>query len=450
MSVSIHKNNFQDYAKKASFAYLLTSAAKAGKDVYENEYNKLNNLPVTRQDEITIKKIFQDNWNSFKDIMSSKNIPIRESIHTNVDRMINCRNLKKGYIFYECPNCGDISITGISCHSRFCVSCGKKYRDARANEISKTCILVPHRHITWTISKSLRRFFRNHRELLNELFNAVDDVLKFLITGKSKAAKERGETLGYISTLHTFGRDLKFNPHIHTLIAECTIDKNGKKKPYHYFNYESLRKAFMNQLLKRMYRFLLFHFSDKEELNSFIKIRLRLYREYDDGFYVHAPQKNIKNSQDIKKVVNYVCRYAGHPAISETRITNYDFENKTISYYYEPHEDDAIIDENDKIGTQYVTESVYQFIAKLIVHIPDMFIHTTRYYGFYANHTDIDISEEPALYSYNEIKKMSSNQNWRKRLLASYKYDPIICHCGHTMIIINDLCYFEGYTKEDG
>ena len=53
-----------------------------------------------------------------------------------------------------------------------------------------------------------------------------------------------------------------------------------------------------------------------------------------------------------------------------------------VYYYYDPHEDDAIINEDDKIGRQYVTESVYDFIKKLIVHIPQERVHTTRYYGF--------------------------------------------------------------------
>ena len=47
-----------------------------------------------------------------------------------------------------------------------------------------------------------------------------------------------------------------FNPHIHTLVAECTIDKNGKQKSFSYFNYEQLRKSFMKQLLDRIQLFL--------------------------------------------------------------------------------------------------------------------------------------------------------------------------------------------------
>ncbi len=33
-----------------------------------------------------------------------------------------------------------------------------------------------------------------------------------------------------MSFIHTFGRDIKYNSHIHTLVAECTSDYKGNKK----------------------------------------------------------------------------------------------------------------------------------------------------------------------------------------------------------------------------
>ena len=160
---------------------------------------------------------------------------------------------------------------------------------------------------TWTIAEELRDYFQRHKDMYDKLFAAVNDVLTYLIQGKSKASRKRNERLGFISTIHTFGRDMKFNPHIHTLIAECTIDKNGKRKPYTFFNYESLRKAFMNQLLKRMYHFLKKNATTKE-LNIFCKLRQDSFKNKGAGFYVNAPQKECKSPNQIKRIVNYVCR----------------------------------------------------------------------------------------------------------------------------------------------
>ena len=451
LPIEIKSRPYYIHAKQAYLQNQLLRAAKAGQDVYENEYNKLNNCSyaLKENNHISIQEIFRDNWEDFKTYCASINKPIRSSILTNVEAMINCRNFKNGYLFYECPKCGEIYVRGLSCHSRFCVSCGKKYRDARANEIAKTCIYAPHRHITWTIDSSLRNYFQKYKELYNELFESVNDALTYLIQGKSKSAKKRNERLGFISTIHTFGRDMKFNPHIHTLIAECTIDNEGNKKPYSFFNYESLRKSFMNQLLKRIY----YYFKNnglKDVARDFYKLKGEIYKNKENGFYVHAPQTECKNSKQIKRIVNYVCRYAGHPAMSESRILKYDKDKKMVYYYYDPHEDDAVIDENDKIGRQYVTESVFDFIRKLIIHIPEEKVHTTRYYGFYANHSSLDIKHQPKLYKISEINEMKSSQSWRQRLISSYKYDPLLCYCGATMVIVPDQCFFTDYSKEDG
>ncbi len=329
---------------------------------------------------------------------------------------------------------------GFSCHSRFCASCGKKYREQRAIEIAKTCLLALHRHITWTIAKELRPFFAKYKELYDELFTAVNGVLTYLIQGKSKAAKKRKEQLGFISTLHTFGRSMQYSPHIHTLIAEMTIDKEGNKKKYNYFNYTNLRKSFMTQLLKRVQNHL-------KEINSsgsinFYKVKQTLYKNKKSGFYVHAPQIQCKNPKKIKSIANYISRYAGHPAMSESRILNYDKKTKIIHYYYDPHKDDAIVDEDDKIGRQYVTELVFEFISKLIRHIPEENVHTTRYYGFYANHSSIDTSSQPKLYKDEKIQIMKSNLTWEQMIINTYKFDPLICKCGCKMELNMEESYF--------
>ena len=71
----------------------------------------------------------------------------------------------------------------------------------------------------------------------------------------------------------------------------------------------------MNQLLKWMYNYIKLNVS-KETAHDFYKLKCEIYKNKDNGFYVHAPQVECKNSKQIKRIVNYVCRYAGHPAMS--------------------------------------------------------------------------------------------------------------------------------------
>ena len=109
---------------------LLAISAMCGREVYENELTKLSNLKIFRNENnepnITINEIFRLYWNSFK----NKYKPLlRDSIIKNVEAMISCRDLGKGYLFFECPNCPYYHLVGFSCKSRFCSSCGHKYRN---------------------------------------------------------------------------------------------------------------------------------------------------------------------------------------------------------------------------------------------------------------------------------------------------------------------------------
>ena len=62
--------------------------------------------------------------------------------------------------------------------------------------------------------------------------------------------------------------------------------------------------------------------------------------------------------------------------MAENRITEYNKESKTVSWFYNDHKDEKRYD---------VTDNVIYFIKHLIIHIPDYHFLTTRYYGFYAN-----------------------------------------------------------------
>ena len=92
----------------------------------------------------------------------------------------------------------------------------------------------------------------------------------------------------------------------------------------------------------------------------------RLYKDHPKGFYVYAKFKSndndSKNSKDIQGCVNYFIRYAGKPAMAENRITEYNKESNTVSWFYNDHKDEKRHD---------VTDNVIDFINRLIIHIPD-------------------------------------------------------------------------------
>ena len=145
----------------------------------------------------------------------------------------------------------------------------------------------------------------------------------------------------------------------------------------------------------------------------------RLYKDHPKGFYVYAKFKSTdndsKNSKDIQGWVNYFIRYAGRPAMAENRITEYNKESKTVSWFYNDHKDEKRHD---------VTDNVIDFINRLIIHIPDYHFLTTRYYGFYGNASKKTLDKVHALLGVKKNKDYSREKRTKvlKNKLNKLKY----------------------------
>ena len=287
----------------------------------------------------------------------------RDSVIKNADKMINCVDTSFGSAIYGCLHCGKLKFVPFRCHGRFFPTCGNLYAMQRTASMSFKLVNVAHRHCVFTIDDNLRDFFLQDRTMLDCLFHAAASVVSPMFF---KLNKSLNFTPGFIILLHTFGRDLKWNPHIHCLISEGGFSDNGFWRNMNHFNYIYLRNAFRTALLNEM---------EAKIGSSFKKAKATCYREHKEGFYVYARP----NRCDPKTVVNYIGRYLGRPVIATPRIDSCDGD--LVTFHYNRHEDDKYVEE---------TLPVMKFISRLIQHIPEQPFKMIRYGGIYARHRDID------------------------------------------------------------
>ena len=120
------------------------------------------------------------------------------------------------------------------------VNCGNLYSQKRAEAMANQLVAVRHRHCVFTIPEELRHFFKDKRILLDCLFNAVHSVVSRMFYSVNKS---KNFTPGFICVLHTFGRPLEWNPHIHCLISEGGHSDDGEWRNIHHFNYKLLRES---------------------------------------------------------------------------------------------------------------------------------------------------------------------------------------------------------------
>lgn len=347
-----------------------------------------------------------------------------KNVMDNIDRMIHCHDPSFGGAFFGCPHCGNLKFVPFSCKSRFCPSCGNMYNQKRAFRMSSKLVSCNHRHCVFTIPQELRIFFLNDRSLLNCLFHSVRDVILRMFF---RLNKSEHFTPGFICVLHTFGRDLKWNPHIHALISEGGAGNFTPWRPNTHFDYNFLRRAFRKVLLEQL---------SFKLGSSFKKLKNQIYKDHPDGFYVRA--KPNLCSPDI--TIKYISRYLGRPVIATSRIDSYDGDS--VTFHYQRHEDHKTI-----------TECIpaIDFIKRLIVHIPDRHFKMVRYYGIYAKHHKQEKNLRKCL-SPQKRQYLSRLLDWRNSILLTFGYDPLRCsECGTSMLVLEvyhkKTALFERYRK---
>ena len=316
---------------------------------------KVSDFP---EDELTVQGIFlhNHNWEIYQALNNTK---LRKIEKKEVNKMLNCREEKRGFIKYYCECCDENRTIHFGCNSRICSRCGKSHSDKWANKISKCMFEVPHRHTVLSLPERMWEIFRKDRSLLKVLMDSVietlNNVLSHVLHKKIK--------VGAIVVLHPFSRDLSYKPHVHILMTEGGFDSKAHFNPKVFIPYKSMRKVWQYTILTNLKKAL----SDTKVNAEFID---RLFKDYPNGFYAHLPEKSrIKSKRHISK---YVGRYIRHPAIANYRLCGYD--GKHVTFWYK--------DNQGKV--HYKTMGVFKFIEGIIQHIPDRQFKMIRHYGAYC------------------------------------------------------------------
>ena len=362
---------------------------------------------------ISIKSIFSDHWKSIKLELSRKYESSHwQSIVESVEKMLSCREPSNGYAEYICTHCRTKKKCPFTCKGRFCTSCGKKYTDEWVQRTVDEFIDVPHRHLVLTIAEELREVLFWHRSLLKVMMDcAAKTALEVLQSQKSEAVP------GILVVVHTFGRDLKFNPHVHLLMTEGGL-REGQWEPIPFLPYALLRKKWQYHLLTEIKG----RWAKSREDSRFID---RLFKDNVQGFYVNGESQMTS----CRYAARYIGRYIARPALAEHKITSYDGHG--VTFWYESHEEKRRV---------YRRLEAREFIGHLIDHIPLKGFKMVRHYGLYARRSKgiaweiLSKSRYFLQQSFAFLSAPAKVWGWRQRLIQTFGRDPLLCpRCGEEM-----------------
>lgn len=336
---------------------------------------------------------------------------MRPAIVDNVIKMLSCGLTVRGYAVFQCsnPQCQHQKKVCFSCKSRFCPTCGKKLTDQWIEQQKAILPDTKWQHVTFTLPSELWALFRYNRNLLGKPSGLAAKVMM-------KLSRKKGVLPGIFTALHTFGRDLKWNVHVHLSITcgGLTDDKKTWKEIF-----------FSKQVLMPMWRYEIIHLLRQ----AFIRGELELPKDlqaicpdqagfnrwldthYKKSWIVHFAKPSKNHHRNIK----YLGRYLKRPALSMSRLKHYDGKEVIFSYL-------------NHTTKQYLrfTSSMEDFIKRLVQHIPDKGFRMIRYYGFLA--TRVRSKLLPKIYDLlDQAERKAIPIRFPALMKNSFGLDPLEC-----------------------
>ena len=368
---------------------------------------------------LTIKQILlsQQNWWRFYQKYQPK---IRTAIVVAIVKLLSCRNQIRGYQQYHCanPQCTHTKRIVHTCKSKACSSCGKKATERWVTQQYQILPRTSWQHITFTMPCQLWDFFWYNRHLLHPLGKLAADCVKTI-------ARKKHVTPGIFIALHTFGRDLKRNVHVHLSTTTGGISKDGRQWKKLFFHQATLMRMWRYRLLK-LFRDAL----KKKRLIIPQALKKQLHPDFTlTQFFDHLYQKRwvvhcSKPSKDHQQNVNYLSRYIKRPAIAESKLRHYDGTEVAFKY----------LDHHTKAYRRF-TLTVEQFIARFIQHIPDIGFRMIRYYGFLAHRVRSQLL--PLVYQrLGQECQDTALPTFAQLLQKHFNVDPFVCIlCGQPLLL---------------
>ena len=229
-------------------------------------------------------------------------------------------------------------------------------RDFWLDKTVKDIFDVPHRHLVFTIAQQLRDVIFVDRNLIKVMMDCASKAALEVLQSRGADAVP-----GILVIVHTFGRDLKFNPHVHMLMTEGGLTRDNQWIDIPFLPYALLRKKWQYYLLTEIKA----KTPKTSENSRFID---HLFKGNNRGFYVNGESKMTS----ARYAARYIGRYMARPALAEHKIIRYD--GKMVTFWYIDHKT------NRKV---FKTLEAKEFIKLLIDHIPLKGFKMVRHYGLY-------------------------------------------------------------------
>ena len=268
---------------------------------------------------------------------------------------------------------------------------------------------MPHRQVVLTIPKRLRAYCLYRRRLLGEIARVAARTVSAAIR---TLTGERELTVGIIACLQTHGSRANWHPHLYLLVTDGGFRPDGTFVTWPVHDTARLTEAFRRAVLRLFVRLDLF---DEDQAAGMLTCP-------HSGFHVHTA---VWVPEEDRAFATRLARYCARNPVALERLT-YDRAAKAVTYRSDKSE-------GPTAGTE--TVDPLEFLARVLLHIPDKGHVTARYYGWYANRPrgmrrqaePVALEVLPAIIPAPRLAPTEAARRWATLLQQIFEVDPLAC-----------------------
>lgn len=384
--------------------------------------------PVRAVDKLLVLLIGGDEMGfAIQDIFTQSYVEFMKHYQTNFDidkvamSIIDCKTSALGGNKTVCKDCKTTHIHLNSCRNRHCPCCQDLNKEKWIDNRMADVVDANYFHAVFTIPHELNGLmFSNKKVLYDLLFRSSADTLNEL----SQNPRFLGAKIGFTSILHTWGSNLSYHPHIHSIVLGGGLSNDNQfiaSKERFLFPQKVVAKLFKGKFLSGLK--LLY---DQRKLNiPFSHVMLKYEREFNH-FYSMLNEKDwvlqIKETfKGAENVINYLGRYTHNIAISNSRILKVDAE--LVTFRIKDYK-------NGKPGKMSLKP--VEFIRRFLMHVlPKRFVRIRHYGLLSSRHKRKKMTLVRKLVGGTCFKPRFKGLSTLGILKKLYSIDPLTCKkCG--------------------
>lgn len=318
----------------------------------------------------TIQGLFNNHYPDFLDTYMPS--PQQAKAANNI---LNCRTEGMGGQSYECEDCGHTIMRHHSCRNRHCPTCQGVNKEVWVDKRKKDILNAPYFHVVFTMPQQLHGvIYHNQRLLYDLMYKAVAETLTELSADK----KYLGAQIGFFSVLHTWGQNLHYHPHIHTVVLAGGLTKQNQWRSTNnkfFIPVKVLSKKFRGKYLYYLKQYYqenqLTFYNDLEKYKDPKQFQKLIDECYKLDWYRYTK----RTFGGPLAVMKYLGRYTHRIAISNQRILSVTEDTVTI----------GVKDYKDHNKNKQVTMKIIEFIRRFLMHVLPRGFVKIRHYGLLAN-----------------------------------------------------------------